>query len=100
MTFQHQSRRRPRLSPSRTETITHSDYEVGDKIRITIATAVLWVTVESKKQSIDDDPDRNEPGWTGTVTEVKQQKYDTTGNDVGTEMWGRTTQITEVTKKQ
>lgn len=96
MTFRRQSHQRPSLSPSTTDTITHNDYEVGDEILITIATAELWVKVDSKEQSIDDDPDRTEPGWTGTVTEVRQQKYDSIGNDVGTEMWGRTSQITQV----
>lgn len=84
------------MSPSTSKTITHSDYEVGDEIRITIPNAELWVEVESKKQAINDDPDRTEPGWTGTVTEVVRKEHDTIGNDVGTGMWGYSTEIAEV----
>lgn len=79
------------------DTVTQDDYDVGDEIRVKLATVELWVEVDGKSDSIDDDPDRNEAGWTGTVVEVVDAMYpESNGNTPGTDMWGRVSQVKEV----
>jgi len=74
-------------------TPSHEDYEVGDTVRVKMATTELLVEVESKA----DDIKKGSPGWTGTVVEVLDAMYpDTNGNTPGTCMWGRTSDVKEV----
>jgi len=81
----------------RRSTPSHDDYEEGDTIRVKTSTLELLVEVETKEDDITTDPDRHQPGWTGTVVEVIDAMYPSSnGNTPGTEMWGYTNQVKEV----